>query len=305
MTKQTFPAKILLFGEYAILKGGQALSIPYHKYSGCLNIPANSTLTSRKSNALLKEFVEILKSKNLNINFENIDHDINCGMAFDSTIPPNYGLGSSGALVAAFYSKYYDNILCDIDNWSDLDLKTIQSQLAILESCFHENSSGLDPLVSLFAKPTVYKNQQIEFISQNQCFTENFFLIDSHLHSSTQKLVNKMMGLLKNFTFESQFKEQFIAASNICIDSFLRRNSHELIKHIKTLSKITLDMFDFLIPESFESLWEKGIKTDNYYLKLCGSGGGGFILGCTDDWNKLKALEKNYKIEPVFSLVTH
>ena len=305
MIKQTFPAKILLFGEHAVLKGGKALSIPYHKYSGGLDIPNNSTIKSRKSNALLKAFVEILKSKNVNLNFKKIDHDIHCGMAFDSSIPLNYGLGSSGALVAAFYSEYFDNNPRDIDNWYDLDIKNIQSQLAILESCFHGQSSGFDPLVCLFAEPMLYQNQEIEFVSQNQSFNEKFFIIDSELQSNTQKWVNKMMALLKNFTFESQFKEQFIVASDLCIDSFLGSNAHQLTKRIKALSQTTLNLLDFLIPESFKSLCGKGIETDNYYLKLCGSGGGGFILGYTDDWNKLKALQRNYKIEPIFSSVIH
>ena len=41
-----------------------------------------------------------------------------------------------------------------------------------------------------------------------------------------------------------------------------------------------------MIPESFHQLWQKGIETNDYYLKLCGSGGGGFILGFTQDFEK-------------------
>jgi mevalonate kinase len=46
---------------------------------------------------------------------------------------------------------------------------------------------------------------------------------------------------------------------------------------------------------------EKGIDTHDYYLKLCGSGGGGYILGFTKD---LKAAQKalaNYKLEVVYN----
>ncbi|MCY4162336.1 MAG: mevalonate kinase [Flavobacteriaceae bacterium] len=301
MKQLIFPAKILLFGEYTIFKGGKALSIPYHKYSGHLEIPSIFTKKTKQSNALLKEFVKVLKSKNVDLNFKVVDHDIQSGMAFHSNIPVKYGLGSSGALVAAFYSKYFDTPINRLSNDSKIEIKKIQSQLAVLESCFHGYSSGLDPLVSLIAKPIIYQDQQIEILSEIQLTKENFFLLDSSLHSHTQPWVTKMMKRFKNSSFETQFKKQYLVASDLCIDSFLRRDSGELVKHIKTLSQTTLDLLDFLIPQSIVAFWHQGIQKDHYYLKLCGSGGGGFILGYTDDWNKLKALQKNFKMESIFT----
>ncbi len=35
-------------------------------------------------------------------------------------------------------------------------------------------------------------------------------------------------------------------------------------------------------------LWEKGISDSTYTLKLCGSGGGGFLLGFTRDFEETK-----------------
>jgi mevalonate kinase len=40
------------------------------------------------------------------------------------------------------------------------------------------------------------------------------------------------------------------------------------------------------IPEQFHAIWQKGIDTNDYYLKLCGSGGGGYILGLPKTWNE-------------------
>ena len=36
-----------------------------------------------------------------------------------------------------------------------------------------------------------------------------------------------------------------------------------------------------MIPLSFQTLWQQGLDTALFSLKLCGAGGGGFILGCT------------------------
>ncbi|MBT7242136.1 MAG: mevalonate kinase, partial [Flavobacteriaceae bacterium] len=49
-------------------------------------------------------------------------------------------------------------------------------------------------------------------------------------------------------------------------------------------------------------LWKKGIETNTYYLKLCGSGGGGYMLGFTEDIVKAKQALKDYKLEIVYSL---
>jgi len=55
-----------------------------------------------------------------------------------------------------------------------------------------------------------------------------------------------------------------------------------------------------MIPSAFHQVWEQGLRTNEYYLKLCGSGGGGYILGFTEDYEKaLKSLEK-YKLELVY-----
>jgi len=55
-----------------------------------------------------------------------------------------------------------------------------------------------------------------------------------------------------------------------------------------------------MIPKTFHKLWEQGIATNDYYLKLCGSGGGGYILGFTKDYNKAKKVLKDYDLELVY-----
>jgi len=55
-----------------------------------------------------------------------------------------------------------------------------------------------------------------------------------------------------------------------------------------------------MIPDSFHQLWKNGIETNDYYLKLCGSGGGGYILGFTEDYQKTKKLLEDYKLELVY-----
>ena len=56
-----------------------------------------------------------------------------------------------------------------------------------------------------------------------------------------------------------------------------------------------------MIPQQFHQLWKNGIKTNDYYLKLCGSGGGGYILGFTEDIEKAKKTLSDYKLEVVYN----
>jgi mevalonate kinase len=56
-----------------------------------------------------------------------------------------------------------------------------------------------------------------------------------------------------------------------------------------------------MIPNEFHILWKKGIETNAYYLKLCGSGGGGYMLGFTEDVDEAKKALKDYKLEVVYS----
>ena len=64
---------------------------------------------------------------------------------------------------------------------------------------------------------------------------------------------------------------------------------------------MVLDNFKPMIPQQFHKLWKQGIETNDYYLKLCGSGGGGYILGFTQDLNKAKESLKDYKLEVVYN----
>ena len=55
-----------------------------------------------------------------------------------------------------------------------------------------------------------------------------------------------------------------------------------------------------MIPQQFHEIWQKGLETNDYYLKLCGSGGGGYILGFTQDLEKAKKALKDYNLEVVY-----
>ena len=102
-----FNSKILLFGEYSLMKGSMALCIPYEKFSGQLlfdKLSANK-ISNHASLIYLIEYLDFLKTNDLSraINIEEFESDIESGLYFECNIPISYGLGSSGAIVAAIF----------------------------------------------------------------------------------------------------------------------------------------------------------------------------------------------------------
>ena len=114
-------------------------------------------------------------------------------------------------------------------------------------------------------------------------------------------MVQLFMEKMKNEGFRKMLKEQFIKHTDACVHDFLQGNIQELFGNVKELSKVVLDNFKPMIPKEFHTLWKKGIETNAYYLKLCGSGGGGYMLGFTEDIDKAREALKDYKLEVVYN----
>jgi mevalonate kinase len=305
-----FYSKILLFGEYGIIQDSKGLSIPYNFYNGALKTDLNPSTEAISSNGHLKRFVSHLKNLAVEqpslVQFDlvTLEQDVNNGMYFDSSIPQGYGVGSSGALVAAIYDKYAQNKITVLENLTReklLELKTIFSQM---ESFFHGKSSGLDPLNSYLSIPILINSK--DNIEATGIPTQSLdgkgavFLIDSGIVGETAPMVNIFMENLKDQGFRNMLKTQFVKYTDSCVENFLGGDMKSLFANTKKLSKVVLSHFKPMIPEEFHTIWQKGIDTNDYYLKLCGSGGGGYILGFTEDLERAKASLKDYKLEVVY-----
>jgi mevalonate kinase len=109
------------------------------------------------------------------------------------------------------------------------------------------------------------------------------------------------MENMKQEGFRNMLKDQFIKHTDACVDDFLKGDIQSLFSNTKKLSKTVLQHFKPMIPKQFHALWKNGLDTNDYYLKLCGSGGGGYILGFTEDLNKAEKALKDYKLEVVYN----
>ena len=306
-----FYSKILLFGEYGIIKDSKGLSIPYNFYKGALKISDELTDTAAQSNKNLERLATHIESlQETDQSFPKFDitslrNDVNAGMYFDSSIPQGYGVGSSGALVAAVYDKYAVDKITVLENLTREKLLILKDVFGKIESFFHGKSSGLDPLNSYLSLPILINSKEdIEpagIPSQLATGKGAVFLLDSGIVGETAPMVNIFMENMKQEGFRAMLKDKFVKYTDMCVEDFLSGDVKGLFGNVKKLSHVVLDNFKPMIPAQFHDLWKQGLDTGDYYLKLCGSGGGGYILGFTEDLEKEEKTLEDYKLEVVYS----
>lgn len=297
--QKEYPAKILLFGEYTIMKGSAALSIPFRQKTGSLNfIPVtDNTFTNSYNN--LKNFYTYLKNElpnkyKVQLSLDLFKNDLEKGIVFKSNIPVEYGLGSSGALVASVYARY-----SKYPSKENIDLEWLRDIFSEMESFFHGKSSGIDPLVSYLNRPVLIdENGKVTTPEPMNYFPKNIpmFLIDSKQTGETQPLVDYFIEQSKNSEFKYELNNSFIPLNRRCINSWYKDNDHDFFNAAENISSLTLKHFKPMIPSAFIEVWEKGLKEKDYFLKLCGSGGGGMMLGFSKNPQKTKSELKNYQL---------
>ncbi len=290
-------SKILLFGEYSILLNSNGLTIPYAHFNGSLDFINASGYTdldfAKESNQQLKRYADFL-GKNCNeiIDTDTLQADIDKGLYFESSIPEGYGLGSSGALVAAIYKEYGKNIIKAKAGLENIETQKLKSIFSILESYFHGKSSGIDPLLCYLKYPLFIKDQQnissIGISRKNIKSDDAVFIVNSKQTGKTAPLVDLFMTKCLNPIYIEKIKNELIPTTNKCIHSLLQGDISSFYKNLKLLSKFQLEYLKEMIPDEFLKYWEDGIAKNHYLLKLCGSGGGGYILGFTREFSKVK-----------------
>jgi mevalonate kinase len=284
LTDYSYPAKILLLGEYTILNGSKALAIPYNELSGKWSFEKLDTELAMISHEALRAFLKHNSEDSLDN--ERLKKDIERGLWFDSTIPHGFGLGSSGALIAALYETY------GLKKHSILESK---QALAKLEDYFHGSSSGIDPLVSLIQKPLLIHSFDHVEIYEQSINLNGFFILNTGKPRVTGPLVSIYQEKMKDPEFKRGCAEVLSREVNFAVDGILSNDRSNLFHHLWLISKFQWEYFPEMIPTQMRGHWSRGLESGDYILKLCGAGGGGFILGYSD---KMSTIAKTTLFHP-------
>ena len=313
----SFSSKILLFGEYSIVAGGKALAIPYSKYHGHFAF-ANENLEQKNS---VKQSQEVLKKLYLHIknlaqekkllcdfDSEKMSIDLANGLYFHSNIPQGYGLGSSGALIAALYESYVKEkiVLAEIENAIDSSSKCMKLKqvFAQIENFFHGQSSGTDPLICYLNKALILKGKkhiEIVEIPHFEAKTNTyFFLLNTNKARQTNPLVGWFLRQLENENYRLMCEQKLVQLNENCIHAFLHQESDILLENMKELSALQIQYFKKMIPDFLLEKWQNGLENEDYFLKICGAGGGGFMLVITKNLAQTKQIFKAENLQVLF-----
>lgn len=286
LVRRKYPSKLLLFGEYGVLLGLDALAIPFREFSGKLEKKGDQE--DERLLSLLIHIKKAIKALPYDVAIDQFEKDIKRGLMFNSEIPLNYGLGSSGALVASIFENYFEQK----NKKQKVDLRALKTTLALIESHFHGISSGIDPLVSLVKMPVLVRKSGSVLLLDKPVIPPKrkirFFLIDSNIPGKTGDMVTQFMDKMNEAEFSESFRCAYQMHSNGAIRNLVRKNYDKFEESFKKLSEFQLNEMTELIPPSVQDIFRKGLESNDFYLKICGSGGGGFFLGITHDKEKLK-----------------
>lgn len=260
------PSKILLLGEYTVIKGGQALGIPNQQHTMHWAIdPEKKYLLS------FTELIEWIESKNdewltydCHWDFERMKTEILSEYwSLSSTIPEGYGLGSSGAIIVALIKRYASLPI--------LPLTYLKRLLASLECFFHGKSSGIDPLIIFLNTPVrLIDDNTIEPIQALDAIFK-YQLIDSNLSRVGKTQIEWFTKEMNHASFQVGV-EKLALISTQAIQELIDED-HHFFESLAIISEIQYQYFKPLIPEHIYKTWNS-----NGIMKLCGAGGGGMFL---------------------------
>ena len=269
-----------------------ALMIPLKRFSAQWQFPQSRNLSaSLQSNHNLKRFCDYLtENETLSslIDLTSLTKDLNEGLFLASDVPSGYGLGSSGTLVAAVYDRY---AIQKTDDY--LQLKTL---FGLMESHFHGSSSGIDPLQCYLGLPFKITPEGVQLLSDDFLKKDiHICLIDTKIKSNTKPLVNHFKEQRENPDFLNRFQTEYLPCVKTCIDTMISGDNKLFFKSLKQLTQGQLQFLRPMVTENTLELFTTDYDF-HFGVKISGSGGGGFVLGFTDDVEKASDLLKDFEV---------
>lgn len=290
--RERYYSKVILFGEYSMIFDATALMIPLKRFSAqwrfASPLEASGGAASNASLLRFADYITSLENTKDIIDTQRLKRDLNLGLFLSSDVPSGYGLGSSGTLVAAVYDGYAKQKTENL-----LQLKTLFGQM---ESYFHGSSSGIDPLQCYLGQPFKITPEGVQLLSDDFLKKDiHICLIDTKIKSNTKPLVEHFKAQRENPKFLSRFQTEYLPCVKTCIDTMISDDNDLFFKSLKQLTQGQLQFLRPMITENTLPLFEADYDF-HFGVKISGSGGGGYVLGFTDDVEKASDLLKDFEV---------
>lgn len=311
----TFPAKLLLFGEHTVNLGSHALAVPLPLFSGkwayAPQLGPEALAAQQQQLPQLADYLDQLQQRGellVKLDISAFKQALQDGLVFESNIPTGYGAGSSGALVAAVIADYG----LRNEEWG-ANMLELKKALAQIEAFFHGTSSGTDPLVCYLQKPVLLGGKagvevmdlpnKIKYLSTENTPAKGvytIFLLDTGMQRSATIFIEYFLRKIKGKGSYARVHHTLIPDVIKAIGCFLRGDAESVFELFHAISHFQYNYLRGLIPDTYHKRWLDGLEDDLYKLKVCGAGGGGFILGMTANYEATERALAGSRLVPVF-----
>ena len=291
MNERTYHSKIILFGEYSMIFDATALMVPLNRFTAQWRNASHLSESAAASNASLQRFADYLSTVEelkASIDLPRFNHELQYNLYLDANVPSGYGLGSSGMLVAAVYDRFAQ---CKIDD--PLQLKALFGKM---ESYFHGSSSGIDPLQCYLGQPFRITSQGVTLLPTDFLPSDiHVFLADTGIKSNTKPLVQYFKKKREDADYLQAFQTDYVPCVTACIDHLV---AGEKEAFFDSLHQLTDGQLRFLRPMITDNSIDLFLERPDFHVgfKISGSGGGGYVLGFTDDKERTKAFMEGYDL---------
>lgn len=298
MENRVFFGKLMLFGEYSIIHGSPALLMPVRDVRCSWDFISEKTgMSAVVSNRNLLSYAEYLRNDaqlSRTIDTDRFISEIDDGLYLKSDIPSGYGMGSSGALVAAVYDRFAFK--------KDLSHMELKSVFAKMENKFHGNSSGIDPLQCYIGQPFVLNADNSLLMLDNGFMAQNIhlFLVDTKVKGHTGPLVMYFERQRGSTDYLNRFENEYVPCVSECIHNLVAGDADKFFDSLSRLSELQLKLLEPMIPDMIKPLFNVHNRDFRFGIKILGSGGGGYMLGFTDNREKTQYLLDGMRYQTVW-----
>lgn len=276
--KERYNSKVILFGEYSMIFDSTALMIPLKRFFAQWRFTDRNKPESIASNRSLQKFLAYLaENEELDnvLDLPRFRADLERGLHLDSNVPSSYGLGSSGTLVAAVYDAY----ACQKTD----DMMNLKRLFGLMESYFHGSSSGIDPLQCYLGSPFKITSAGVQLLDDDFLRKDiRICLIDTKVKSKTGPLVEYFKRKREEKSYLSAFQAEYVPLVAQCIETMISGDTDAFFEVLGRLSQKQMEFLRPMITDNTTNLFTA--RHDFHFgVKISGSGGGGYLLGFTDD----------------------
>ncbi len=264
------PAKWVLTGEHAVLRGATAVAFPHPDFSLRLAFVPESEgafeVVPETARSVILDLLHLVQDEQ---NARGREFQIPAGkLSLSSNIPSGAGLGSSAALCVA------------VARWLSEPLGIPEAGLlefaTHLEHRFHGKSSGMDIAVCAVGRPISFVRGRGPTLLGVQSFP-HFTFHDTELRASTSECIRRVERLRDDDPVTAIRADELMAkASRQALEGLARSDLQLVADGMRSAHEAFLIWS--LVPGAVQRQVEEFYRRGALAVKLTGAGGGGFLV---------------------------